>query len=120
MSKPKHVLVATDLSDDSDEALRQASGYARMTGARLTVLHVVPDWMRANVLIPDGSARTTDAEVEMETRALEDIGKRVKEVTGRLGDDVSVAVRAGSPPAAVVRYAEENGADVIVVGATGH
>lgn len=119
MTKPTHVLAVTDLSEASDEALRQANGYARMTAARLSVLHVVPDWMRANLLIPDGNPRETNTEVEMEQRALDDLVARVKEVTGRLGDDVEVAVRSGSVDAAVVRYAEQNAVDLVVVGATG-
>lgn len=119
MTKPTHVLAVTDLSEASDEALRQASGYARVTDARLSVLHVVPDWMRANILIPDGNPRETSAEIEMEERALDDLAARVRDVTGRPREDVEIAVRSGSVDAAVVRYAEENGVDVVVVGATG-
>jgi nucleotide-binding universal stress UspA family protein len=119
MTKPTHVLAVTDLSEGSDEAVRQASGYARVTGARLSVLHVVPDWMRANLLIPDGSARETNLEIAMEQRALDDLVARVQEVTGRPREDVEIAVRAGSVDAAVVRYSEEKGVDVVVVGATG-
>ena len=119
MTKPKHVLAVTDFSDASDEALRQANGYARITDAKLTVLHVVPDWMRANPLIPDGSPRETDNEVQMEQRALDDLAARVKEHTGRFGADVEIAVRSGAADAAVVRYAEQNGVDLVVVGATG-
>jgi nucleotide-binding universal stress UspA family protein len=84
MTKPTHVLAVTDLSEASDEALRQANGYARMTAAKLSVLHVVPDWMRANLLIPEGSPRETNTEIEMEERALDDLAARVKEVTGAL------------------------------------
>ena len=119
MTKPTHVLAVTDLSEASDEAVRQASGYARLTDARLSVLHVVPDWMRANLLIPDGNPRETNAEVAMEERALDDLAARVQEVTGRPREDVDIAVRTGAVDAAVVRYAEENGVDVVVAGATG-
>lgn len=119
MTKPKHVLAVTDFSEASDEALRQANGYARIADAKLTVLHVVPDWMRANPLIPDGSPRETDNEVQMEQRALDDLAARVKEHTGRFGADVDVAVRSGAADVAVVRYAEQTGVDLVVVGATG-
>lgn len=119
MEKPKHVLAVTDFSEASDEALRQANGYARLTGARLTVLHVVPDFRPANPLIPDGSSRDAGVELEIEKRALDDLAERVRDVTGRLRQDAEIAVRAGKVEVAVVRYAEENAVDVIVVGATG-
>jgi nucleotide-binding universal stress UspA family protein len=117
--KPRHVLAATDFSDASDEALRQAHGYARRAGARLTVLHVVPDILRASPLLPAGSARRVDTEVELETRALDDLAARVKEITGRPRYEVEIAVRSGRPDASVVRFAEENEVDVVVSGATG-
>lgn len=120
MTKPTHVLVATDFSDASDEALRQAHGYARMTGARLTVLHVVPDVMPASLLLPGGSAHGVDAEVELETRAHDDLATRVKDITGRPRYEAEMAVRVGRPDASVVRFAEEHEVDVVVIGATGH
>ena len=39
----RHILVTSDGSEFSDPALRHAAGLARSVGARLTVLHVVPD-----------------------------------------------------------------------------
>ncbi|MGI8747840.1 MAG: universal stress protein [Deinococcus sp.] len=39
----RHILVTSDGSIFSDPALRHAAGLARSVGARLTVLHVVPD-----------------------------------------------------------------------------
>jgi nucleotide-binding universal stress UspA family protein len=119
MAKPKHVLAVTDFSDAADAALRQANGYARMTGAKLSVLHVVPDFVRANPLFPQGSEEDIHTEVELEKRALDELEARVKDVTGRQQADVTLAVRIGTVEVAVVRYAEEHDADVIVVGATG-
>lgn len=119
MAKPKHVLAVTDFSDAADTALRQANGYARMTGAKLTVLHVVPDFVRANPLFPQGSAEDIDTEVELEKRALDELERRVKDVTGRPQAEVELAVRIGTVEVAVVRYAEEHDVDLIVVGATG-
>lgn len=119
MTKPKHVLAVTDFSDAADVALQQANGYARMVDAKLTVLHVVPDFVRANPLFPQGSEGDIDTEVELEKRALDELAARVKEVTGRFQSDVDLAVRIGTVEVAVVRYAEEHDVDIIVVGATG-
>jgi nucleotide-binding universal stress UspA family protein len=119
MTKPKHVLVATDLSAGSDEALRRASEYARLMDAKLTALHVVPDYIRANPLFPQGSTEDIDTEVDLEKRGLDDLAARVSEVTFRLEDEVTLAVRIGAADVEAVRYAEKHDVDVIVVGATG-
>lgn len=119
MAKPEHVLAVTDFSEAADVALRQASGYARMVGAKLTVLHVVPDFVRANPLFPQGSEEDIDTEVELEKRALDELGPRVKDVTGRPDYELELAVRIGRVDVAVVRFAEERDVDVVVIGATG-
>lgn len=119
MTKPKHVLAVTDFSVAADEALRQASEYARTTGAKLTVLHVVPDFIRANPLFPQGSTGDVDTELDLEKQALDELATRVREVTGRPEGDVELAVRTGKVEVAVVRHAEQHEVDVIVVGATG-
>ncbi|MEZ4293349.1 MAG: universal stress protein [Polyangiaceae bacterium] len=119
MTKRMHVLAVTDFSEAANVALRQANGVARLKGARLSVLHVVPDFVRANPLFPQGSAEDIDTEVELEKRALDELSARVKDVTGRPASEVELAVRVGAVDVAVVRFAEENEIDLIVVGATG-
>jgi len=119
MKKPAHVLAVTDFSEGSDEALRQAHGYARMTDAKLSVLHVIPNVMPATPFLPSGSVSKTDDEIAMEQRALDDLATRTRDVTGRLREDVELAVRIGPVDVAAVSYAEEHHADVLVVGATG-
>ncbi len=119
MKKPAHVLAVTDFSEGSDEALRQAHGYARMTDAKLSVLHVIPNVMPATPFLPSGSVSKTDDEIAMEQRALDDLATRTRDVTGRLREDVELAVRIGPVDVAAVNYAEEHHADVLVVGATG-
>jgi nucleotide-binding universal stress UspA family protein len=117
--KPRHVLAVTDFSNTSNEALRQAHGYARMAAARLTVLHVVPDILPSSPLIPDGSTQGIQTMVDLETRALEGLSVRVEEITGRSRDEVDVAVRAGKADVEAVRFAEENDVDIVFAGATG-
>ena len=55
------ILVAVDLSESSDEALRQAHERAEAEAGTLTVLHVVPNPMHSNPLFPhlerDGPVR---------------------------------------------------------------
>ena len=46
------VLVATDLSPISDEALTQGEAFARLSGARLGVVHVIPNIQPVNTFFP--------------------------------------------------------------------
>lgn len=119
MIRPTHVLAVTDFSDASDEALRQAHGYARLHGARLSVLHVVPDFVRANPLFPDGSADDLDTELSLEEKALDDVTARVNDVLGALNENVDIGVRIGPVDSSVMHYAEDKKVDVVVTGATG-
>lgn len=119
MKKPEHVLAVIDFSEGSDEALRQAHNYARMTSARLSVLHVIPDLMHATPIVPERTPRDLDTTLDLERRALEALGKRTTDVTGRSLEDVTLAVRIGAVDAVAIRYAEEHHVDLLVVGATG-
>ena len=48
----RKILCATDLSSGADEALRQADSLARLTGASLEAIHVVPSPLRSYPLFP--------------------------------------------------------------------
>ncbi|MGE0803863.1 MAG: universal stress protein, partial [Lautropia sp.] len=41
----KHILIPTDGSDLSNEAVAKAIHFAKETGAKLTVLHVMPEYI---------------------------------------------------------------------------
>jgi len=87
------ILLATDLSGCSGPAARVAAEYARRLGARLHVLHVRPS----------------------ETSAPETALRRLVAELG--GGPVLSAVETGIPVAdKIVRYAEDHGIGLIVVG----
>ncbi len=54
----KRILVASDLSKASDEALRQAHARAVSTGAELAVCHVLPYLLGVNTLFPQQNAES--------------------------------------------------------------
>jgi nucleotide-binding universal stress UspA family protein len=91
------VLIATDFSETAEEAARVASDYARGSAGRLHILHVVSP----------ASDAVADARLE---RLAADVGGGMSVVT---------AVRSGVPAAAIVQYALQHGADLIVVGTHG-
>jgi nucleotide-binding universal stress UspA family protein len=123
------VLVATDLSEAADEAIRQGHARARAEGGELVVCHVVPDLLRANPLFPQRTAEETARALQLEQRVAEAIEQRVTDLTGaRPAPDRSpegtfrILVATGAPDAAIVRAADEVEATLVVVasrGATG-
>ena len=113
------VLVATDLSPASDEALLEADRWARMLGGPLVALHVVPVLPRSNMLFPQDVAADASRIMDLTARVSGALAERVAAKTGRTGKDVRLLVESGAPHATIVRKAEELGAGLVVVGSHG-
>lgn len=94
----RNVLVATDFSPFSDQAVRAALALARHYGAALHLLHVVHH-------APERAA------------ALDRLGALAEAQTDGVRFTASVAV--GRPAAEIVRYASREQMDLIVVGTHG-
>lgn len=95
----RDVLVATDFSDGAGVAVRRAFELAALHGARVTVTHVAPRGVRAEIMrIAEESLRqlVRDAPVPAET-----------------------LLTTGAPSTQIAAEAERRGVDVVVVGAHG-
>lgn len=114
----QNVLCATDFSQHSQDAAKRAAELAKLYGAQLTLLHVVEYFPedRSNVQIAPEDA---DPMRFREQEVLESMTKLVQQ-SGI--DDVERAVRFSSHSARheIIRYAEEQKADLIVVASHGH
>jgi nucleotide-binding universal stress UspA family protein len=114
----KSIVVGTDGSETASQALEQAADLARSTGARLHVVsayeptsgeHIgvdVPEELRAT--------RMVGADVEVETV--------LEQAAGALhakGIESETYARRGDPADALLQVAEEQEADLIVVGNKG-
>lgn len=111
------VLCATDLSEGGDEAIRAAGREAKLHGATLAIVHVLPNLGAA--MSPEGVERTM---VQRETVAAElgdQLLERVARLTGASPDDVAVHLEDGPPDVAILRAAAELRAGLIVVGSAG-
>ena len=112
------ILVPTDFSEPSDEALQYAKGLAEKFNASLHVLHVLEDLA--------AHAWTTEVYVsalpgvheEMERQATERLGELLSEDEKRKYD-ATLALRTGSAFVEVIRHAREEGIDLIVMGTHG-
>lgn len=110
------VLVATDLTPASDEALRQGDALARALGGPLHVCHVMPDLLTVRMLFPQAQQRDDAAVQGLEHHASGLVEVSIARVTGRTPGEFRVGIESGSPHSGILRYAEALGAGLIVVG----
>ena len=117
---PTRIVCATDLSEAADEALRQAHAMASRYRAALTVVHIVPDIVRSYLLFPQQHRQAYAEEApKMLDRATEAVRDRMATVVDRPADAYRIYVETGKPYVEIVRAAEAEEADVLVVGARG-
>jgi nucleotide-binding universal stress UspA family protein len=113
----KHILWATDYSEESQEALLYAGHFAKTFGARLSALHVVPDFSPVFYeSLPAIEAELTGRIEEASASAK----ARIKQISASQGISFdSVLVRKGSPAKAICEAANSEKADLIVIGPAG-
>lgn len=113
------VLVATDLSEAADQAIRQGYQEARAANGRLVVCHVIPNAGRHNPLFPQENVGDATDLVERERRVGGMVEARVTALTGLTAGAFDVVIETGPPDASIVRIADEVKATLIVVGSRG-
>jgi len=105
------ILVCLDLSEGSEVIAERAQCIARRYGASLTLLHVVeyvPVEPMGEALLPA---------VQIEGELVERANKRIEELATKLGlAPCDRVVQTGNIKADVVRFAQERGIDLIVLG----
>ena len=108
------VLVGTDLSSASDEALRQGARLATELATRLFVCHVVPE------LIPDGSVfaefrrANVNAEDSLVAKARTAVEQQVNAVLSADATAVEMILESGTPHVGLLTQADKTGAGVVV------
>ncbi|MFO1377978.1 MAG: universal stress protein [Steroidobacteraceae bacterium] len=111
MSVYRRILVVVDLTDSSDVIARRALAIAEATGAEVSMLHVVE-------FVPvEPIGETLLPAVQIEEELIERAKQRLAELARRTGVPLqSQQVAAGNIKAEIVRAAEEQRADLIVLG----
>jgi nucleotide-binding universal stress UspA family protein len=118
MIKITRILVPTDFSEYGRLAVRYGAAFAEQFDAELHLLHVVDDYFsiapEAQLMLPDRHQYLQD----MQAAAKLDLSKlRASEASQarRVVDSAPV----GRPFVEIVRYARDEGADLIVIGSHG-
>jgi nucleotide-binding universal stress UspA family protein len=115
----RRVLCGTDLSEAGDLAIQAADREARWHGAELAILHVMPVTFPGAPMSPEGLEQTMVRQEALSSGVIDELLERVERLTGRDAGQVSVMVEDGSPDETIIAQADQVGADLIVVSATG-
>ncbi|MCC5885381.1 MAG: universal stress protein [Gammaproteobacteria bacterium] len=118
----KNVLIAVDLSEESDQVLARAKHIAESDGAKLSLVHVVKPiehvygGFGAVGLAGDFSAQMATLEQQAVSHAQEQLAK--------MGESLGIArdrqfVPVGSASREIHRIAKEEDVDLIVIGSHG-
>ncbi len=116
MKTIRKILSATDFSEGSESAFEYALTLAKLTGAKLHILHVIKELVeKQRALIPLEAYKTLEKEVELNAI------NAMEEFCGKFDIDVDYATEEviGFPFEEIVRKAEEIKADLIVMGTHG-
>jgi len=108
----KHILFATDLSDDTDYVIAKVRGMRGFTGAKLSLIHVVeplPGYSYAYLGIEDIEGQL----IEESKTALAKLGE------GLHVDSKDMWVDVGPTKSKILEVAEDIGADLIICGSHG-
>lgn len=113
----KNVLWATDFSAESKEALAYASFFAKALKAKLTALHVVPDFAPALYEAwPEAQAELA-GKIEASKISAKAQLEHMCEAQGVCAD--KIVVTEGSAAKVILKVAQKEGAGLIVVGRKG-
>lgn len=115
MDKYKHILVAVDLSGEAKLVVSRAVDLAVLCNATVGLLHVVeyiPIDLANELVLP----QQQEIEEQLVLRAKEHLDSLA---AGTKLQNMQRHVASGSTKAEILRYAEEQGTDLIVVGRHG-
>lgn len=117
MTKFRFIVCPTDFSATAHRAAQYAAELAKTFGAQLTLLHVVPE-----MTYPMRSLGTVTAfpnlREELHKRAQEELDEERRKLDPAA--KIATVLRDGEAHEAVLHYATENNADLIVIGTHGH
>jgi universal stress protein A len=116
MESYKHILLAADFSEHGEAVANRAKDLAERYQAKLSIVHVMD-----NLLITDAAyGSTIPFDLDLTAELMASAKKRL----ANLADKLNIAedcrwMETGSPKLEIIRVAEENEVDLIVVGSHG-
>lgn len=121
MSAPKTILVATDFSEFSDRAVKNALEMADNYKAKLILLHVIDEHLQQCVVDYCLSAEAfTELQEKTERNSRERLQEELRKFVPRQnGNYIDFKVRTGVPYSEILHEQQEDRADLIILGSHG-
>lgn len=128
MGNVTKILVPTDGSEGSVKAAAFAGELANALGAEVTVLYIQSDefllehsWGAANFIqgVPEGMSTVEQIRDSLEKAAHETVIPDTTKALGTVGSEPTVVFLWGHAAEQIIKYADENGIDQIVMGSHG-
>lgn len=119
MKEIRKIIFATDFSDVSQDALETAQTLQKATGAELEVIHVF-DPTAFEMPAPYHFMPGVENWLDEHFRGMRERGqKALAELCPKLGNCPGVFIE-GRPGVKIVEHADNNGADLLILGTHGH
>lgn len=119
MFAPKTILVATDFSEFSDRALKDALELAEKYKSKIILLHVIDESLEQCVVDYCLSAEAfTDLQAKSERSSREMLEREAEKVSGQK-NGIVFKIRTGTPYSEILYEQQEDRADLIVLGSHG-
>ena len=113
----KKILVPTDFSPHSQEALRTAVDVAQKYGASITLIHV---YEPVAYTLPEGYVLVTPQQlVDLNSELERRLAKAKAEAVQAGVREISTELLQGPPPHEIVDFAQQKAMDLIVMGTHG-
>lgn len=113
----KHILLATDLSDDFHDVATTANSIAKRSGAKLSIVHVIEH----TPVVYGGGEFSIPLDMSLEEQLTQNVSKAL----ATLSEQYNIAVENqhinhGSVKKEVLDLAQQLNIDLIIVGSHGH
>jgi nucleotide-binding universal stress UspA family protein len=116
MTTDNQILVATDFSEASDEAVRQGGAWALDRGMPLTVCHVLPEILGSNPMFPQRAMVQQQTISDLQQYFFQQIEEQVLRCTDFALGSFEALVEIGVPASVLVRLGQSGKIAGIVVG----
>jgi len=119
MFAPKSILVPTDFSIYSDNALKKAVDIAAQHKSKIYLLHVLEEIVQSSVYHALDAAVVAQAEKQSMKFAEERLQKEAQDIGSSKGLEVVYDVQKGDAAETILKEQEDKGIDLIVIASHG-
>jgi len=119
MFAPKKILVPTDFSKYSDNALKQALDIAQQQKGKIYLLHVIGIIQQCAIDYCLDQATVEELEMKASKAATERMQKQINKVAKSMQVEIIPEIRKGTPAKEILEAQQKNRIDLLVIASHG-